>query len=191
MSRRIFSFDPPDRFLCGTVGAPGHRTFFLQATKGGAVVSVALEKQQVALLADRIGALLDELGRRGVELPPVTLGAVDDAPLVEPVDEQFRVGTLTLAWDAERRVVMIEARELTDDEDDDEDDEDAEAPVPFLDESPEGPDLLRIRLDPLDARVFAQRAERVVAAGRPPCPLCGQPLDPQGHLCPRRNGYVH
>jgi uncharacterized repeat protein (TIGR03847 family) len=183
MPRRRFIFDPPERFVTGTIGEPGQRTFFLQARDGGRVVSVALEKVQVAVLADRLGQLLIELESRGLapELE-ATPADHDMSPLDEPLNEAFRAGALTLGWDGEAERVLVEARaesedgEAIDPEDDDEADED-------------GPDLLRVRLTPNAARDFVERAVRVIASGRPPCPLCGQPLEATGHLCPRRNGH--
>jgi uncharacterized repeat protein (TIGR03847 family) len=187
MPRRRYLFDPPDRFVAGTVGEPGHRAFFLQARDGQRVVSILLEKVQVAVLADRLGELLAELERRGI--PEVlasgadpTPGAGDTGPLDEPLNEAFRAGSLTLGWDGTASRILVEARaqdedgEAIDPDDDDDEDED-------------GPDLLRVRITAADARSFVARASRVVASGRPPCPLCGQPLDPQGHICPRRNGH--
>jgi len=183
MTRRRYLFDTPDRFVAGTVGEPGNRTFFLQARDGSRVVSIALEKVQVAALVQRLDQLLDELDRRGIEGAgePGTLGA-DATPLDEPLNEAFRAGTLSLGWDTQDDLVLLEAREATEDEVEDEEEA-------FDDESDDGPDLLRVRMTALAAREFVGRALRVLAAGRPPCPLCGQPLDPQGHLCPRRNGH--
>jgi uncharacterized repeat protein (TIGR03847 family) len=184
MPRRLFLFDPPDRFVAGTVGQPGNRTFFLQARDGTRIVSVALEKVQVALLAERLGELLDELERREVQGAVAEAGAVGDtAALDEPINDAFRAGTLTLGWDTGDELVVLEARELTDEDDD-------ETSVGDDDDDEDGPDLLRVRFSPSEARRFIARAVRVLAAGRPPCPLCGQPLDPQGHLCPRRNGHL-
>jgi uncharacterized repeat protein (TIGR03847 family) len=192
MPRRRYIFDPPDRFVAGTIGQPGERSFFLQAREGGRVVSVALEKIQVAVLAERLGALLDELGRRGVpevetpddpepEAQPEP-GGDDVGALDEPLNEAFRAGSLTLGWDGGAGRVLVEARAV---------DEDGEAVDPDEDddEDEDGPDLLRVRMTAAAARGFVARAERIVAAGRPPCPLCGAPLDPQGHICPRRNGH--
>jgi uncharacterized repeat protein (TIGR03847 family) len=188
MPRRRFIFDPPERFVAGTVGEPGDRTFFLQARDGARIVSVALEKVQVAVLAERLGQLLAELDRRGVdgahEAVDVRLGDadLDLEPLDEPLTEAFRAGSLTLGWDGGADRVLVEARaqdedgEAIDPDDDDDDDED-------------GPDLLRVRISLADARAFIDRATRIVASGRSPCPLCGAPLDPRGHLCPRRNGH--
>ena len=180
MSRRIFIFDPPDRFVAGTVGEPGHRAFYLQARQGGTVVSVAIEKIQVAALADRLGVLLEDLREGGVSVPTEVAAERDDAaPLDEPVAEEFRAGTLSLTWDPRIEEITFEARAVTDEE--------VEEPD-VGDDDPDGPDLLRVRLTPSAAVGFVRRARRIVAAGRPPCPWCGQPLDPQGHFCPRRNG---
>jgi uncharacterized repeat protein (TIGR03847 family) len=201
--RRIYDFGIPDRFVAGTVGQPGHRTFFLQARKGSALVSVILEKVQVQVLAERLALLLAEVSRRGVQVPEALAPSDDDtAPLGEPLVEAFRVGTMTLGWDSQREQVVVEARaQQADDEDEDEDEEagdaeeeeeDEEPPtLEFDDSDPDGPDLVRVRLTPLAARAFAERSLRTVAAGRPPCPFCGLPLDPTGHICPRKNGYVH
>jgi uncharacterized repeat protein (TIGR03847 family) len=197
MTHQVHAFEPPERFVAGTVGEPGDRTFFLQARGGGRVVTVALEKVQVSLLAEKLEELLTEASRRfGVDLPeaPVPAGH-DNEPLDTPVDEEFRVGTLGLAFDVDSETVVIEAIEAGEAdaeielgaEDDDEDvavDDDDED-----DEPDDDLDRLRVRLTPAATRAFIDRAKRVVAAGRPPCPLCGQPLDPAGHLCPRHNGY--
>jgi len=196
MSRHIYDFGLPDRFVAGTVGQPGSRTFFLQAKRGSALVSVVLEKVQVQVLAERMALLLAEVARRGVRVPEALAPGDDDtAPLDEPLVEAFRVGTMTLAWDGESDEIVVEARARDEDEDDeeteDDETEDDEEEVELSDDDPDGPDLVRVRLTPTRARAFAERALRTVAAGRPPCPLCGQPLDPTGHLCPRRNGYVH
>jgi uncharacterized repeat protein (TIGR03847 family) len=197
MPRRRYIFDPPERFIAGTIGDPGNRTFFLQARDGGRVVSVALEKVQVVVLAERLGDLLGELERRGVAPGATEGGAVadtvaeretagliddDPAPLDEPLVEAFRAGSLTLGWDPDAERVLVEARAQ---------DEDGEAidPDEDDDEDEDGPDLLRVRLTASAARSFVARAARVVASGRPPCPLCGAPLDPRGHICPRRNGH--
>lgn len=184
MSRRVFSFAPPDRFVCGAVGQPGERTFFLQAAKGQQVVSVALEKVQVAVLAERLAALLLGLRERGVE---VDWSREPDAqPLAEPIREEFRVGAMTLSWDPQRERVVIEAREITG-----QDGEDTDADESSDFDAVDGPDLVRVSLEPGDAQAFVTRAVAVMRAGRMPCPNCGEPLDPRGHFCPRRNGYTH
>ena len=180
MARAIHVFRTPDRFVAGTVGEPGNRTFYLQAVHDNRVISVMLEKQQVEMLAERVGALLVEINRRfGTPLPPE--GEVEDLnPLTSPVDEEFRVGTMGLGWDAEAQSVVVELLEVSDTEYD--------ASV-ILDDSEDGPDAVRVFLSPDSARQFATRSQRVISAGRPPCPLCDEPLDPEGHFCVRTNGY--
>ena len=190
MARRLFVFDLPDRFATGTVGEPGNRAFFIQAREGRRVVSVALEKAQVAVLAERLGLLLTELGKRGVSAGDAATEAIepDERPLDEPLNEAFRATTLTLGWDVDNERILIEARSQSDADDAAEVDEVAD----IDDEDEDGPDLLRVRLSAGAARTFVERAFRVIRAGRPPCPLCGNPLDATGHICPRKNGhYVH
>jgi len=185
MTRRLFLFDLPDRFSTGTIGEPGQRTFFLQARDGRRVVSVSLEKTQVAVLAERLGRLLVELDRLGAAPDPSEPISPDEQPLDEPINEAFRATTLTLGWDGDAERVLIEARALTEADD-------VEEAIEIDDDDEDGPDLLRVRLSAAAARTFVERAFRVIRAGRPPCPLCGQPLEATGHICPRRNGsYVH
>lgn len=185
MTHQVYAFEPPERFVAGTVGPPGDRTFFLQARGGGRVVSVALEKVQVALLAEKLEDLLSEAHRRfGVQLPEVADGPSDNEALDTPVDEEFRVGTLALQYDVDTATVVIEAIAAGESEG-----LEVEAEPDPEEEPDEDLDRLRVRLTPEGVRAFVERARRVIAAGRPPCPLCGQPLDPKGHLCPRHNGY--
>ena len=180
MPRQLYFFDRPRRFVVGTVGQPGDRTFFLQVSDRGQVVSVVLEKEQVQRLAERLQEMLEEISARtGRAL--TESAALDTEALEQPIDEEFRVAALGLAWDAEDEAVIIEAQAPTEDPD--------EAESTLLEDVTEGPDALRVRLPAPVAVAFVVRARRVVAAGRPPCPLCSLPLNPQGHLCPRLNGY--
>jgi uncharacterized repeat protein (TIGR03847 family) len=211
MTRRAYLFDSPERFVAGTVGLPGNRTFFLQARDGGRIASVVLEKVQVAALAQRLMQLLEELRRRGVDAPDsIAPSDVDEKPLDEPLIEAFRAGTLTIGWDPAHERVVLEALAMTDademdDDEDDEDDEDEDDladedddggeddfdELALADDSMEGPDFMRVRLTTDATAAFIERSLRVVGQGRPPCPICGRPLDPQGHLCPRKNGYLN
>jgi uncharacterized repeat protein (TIGR03847 family) len=180
MSRQLFFFDQPRRFVVGTVGQPGDRVFFLQASDGVRTVSVALEKAQVTVLVERMEQLLAEVAARsGGEVPEFVDS--DSEPLENPVDEEFRVAAMGLAYDADSGLIVVEAQAPA------ESPEAAEATL--LEDSEDGPDALRVRLQHDAAFAFVERARRVVAAGRPPCPLCNQPLDPAGHICPRNNGY--
>lgn len=190
MTRQVHVFRSPDRFLAGTIGQPGEREFFVQVADGRRILSVACEKQQVAVLADRLGSLITEVAKR-FDVPAGALG--DSAPtprsdglggdaltLTTPVDAEFRVGTMGLAWDGEESQVIVELLALTEEE---------VGEDIVLEDREDGPDALRVFLSLAEARDFARRAELVVSAGRPPCPLCANPLDPEGHICPRLNGY--
>lgn len=145
-----------------------------------------LEKTQVEALAERVEEVLDEaLRRSGGEAPipavaPVEL--IDTAPLDLPLEQEFRVGTMALAWDSTESCLVVEAQAALETSEEDE----AEA---LFEDDENGPDMLRVRLTGAMARVFARRALDLVAAGRKPCPFCNLPLDPEGHLCPRANGY--
>lgn len=174
--REVHEFNFPERFLSGTVGMPGERTFFLQAIDGRRNVAVSLEKSQLNLLSERIIALLKEVKigkaqdftRRGRSIPN----------LVTPFSEEFRVGALSLTWNPQARELIIEAQA-------------GEEPeiVETEFESSEAPALLRVTVSVESALTFALDSFALIGAGRPPCQFCGAPLDPQGHLCPRANGY--
>lgn len=187
MAPVVHSFDPPERFVAGTVGPPGQRTFFLQARSGNRITSIALEKQQVSVLAERIDELLDEVIRSGEAestVPAVTPVVLEDAePLEQPIVEEFRAGTMTLSWDAADERIVVEVFPFTEDglALPDEPEEEIEEPEPD--------EVLIVRLPAGLARAFSKRAQTVVAAGRAPCPFCGGPVDPAGHLCPRSNGF--
>lgn len=185
-------FDPVPRFVAGTVGPTGNRTFYLQASDGRRVVTVAVEKQQVSILADRINDVLDQLAPTTAVEPGQPGGAPEDTdPLETPFEEDWRVQTLSLAWDEGHQRLVIECHDH--DPDELEEEEAAEDPVAggaeAGEESPFSRNSLRVTLDPAQARAFARRSLSIVAAGRPPCPFCGGPLDPTGHICPRANGY--
>lgn len=182
MSRAVHEFRDPSRFVVGTVGQPGERIFFVQASETGRTISVRCEKQQAMILAERMGDLLDEIDAKSdVPVPPVG-GVVDDLdPLQMPVDAEFQVGTMGLGWDGERSQIVVELLAL---------DPEATDESVVLTDSDDAPDALRVYLTPQRARQFVLRSEKVVSAGREPCPLCGEPIDTTGHLCVRLNGYL-
>jgi uncharacterized repeat protein (TIGR03847 family) len=160
-----FDFDDVDQFLCGTIGDPGARVFFLQVIQGSTIVSVKLEKQQVALLADYLDRLLTT--QELPEGPPATVG-----DLVLPVIAEWVVGSMMVAVnEATGRVVVI-AQEMGESEDEDADEDLSE---------------LRIALTRSQVTEFIEAARDLVAGGRPSCRLCGRPMDPEGHVCPRWN----
>lgn len=178
MPRQILTHDPVDRFVVGTVGAPGERTFFVQARTRGLLTSVVVEKQQVSVLADRLADFLVDVAQRYDQEVPEP-GPPDLEPLDVPLVEEFRVGAIAFGWDPATDRLLFELHATTDDDVD---------PTELTDED-EGPPLLRVRATLAQVVDFVDRARKVVAAGRPPCPFCQQPLDPRGHICPRSNGY--
>lgn len=192
MAITVHEFDRPDRFVVGTVGQPGQRSFFLQAKQGARVISVGMEKQQVSVLGERVEQLLDEARRRNPSdhrIPAATSDALTDSqPLDLPVDEEFRVGTITLSWEPDNGLVAIElfpvSEEIVVDEEDLPDGTGQEIEIELQAE-----EVLSVKIEATYARSFARRAAAVVSAGRPPCQFCGNPVDPEGHLCPRQNGF--
>ncbi|HIY24406.1 MAG TPA: DUF3090 domain-containing protein [Candidatus Brachybacterium merdigallinarum] len=175
MPAHVHEFDWPDRVVIGTVGRPGARTFYLQARTGARIVSIALEKEQSALLAQKVDEVLDQLrtvegNRYSVPIStPVELA--DNDPL-EDVQEQFRAGTIGIGWDPSTAQLIIEAHPLPEGDDLE------------LDEDPAaGSEMLRVRMPVGTARAFTQRTREIVDAGRPLCTLCGHPIDPDGHTC--------
>lgn len=193
MAPVVHRFDPPDRFVAGTVGQPGERAFYLQARSATQLVTVAAEKQQVEILGERVDELLDELSEAGASASPIpattTPAEIDRAPLEQPIEEDFRAGTITLSWDteAERVVIEVFALEAAEESTPIEADEESLIELPIAE--PEPNELLVVRLLPAQARAFAGRASALVRAGRPTCQFCGGPMDPRGHLCPRANGF--
>ncbi|GAA2829566.1 DUF3090 domain-containing protein [Kribbella solani] len=185
MARVVHSYDDPERFVAGTVGEPGARTFFLQARAGHRLTSVACEKEQVMALAERLDVMLDEVARR-FDRDPVTPSGVDDtAPLEQPIEEEFRAGTMTLAWEADAERVVIEVFAVVTGDPAELEEGDPAAAAMESDDA----EVFVVRITEEQARAFARRAVALVASGRPSCPFCGRPIDADGHICPRANGY--
>jgi uncharacterized repeat protein (TIGR03847 family) len=164
------SFDLPDvdLFTTGAVGPPGQRVFYLQARAGARVVSLRLEKTQVGALAQYLGGLISDLDAPG-PLPT-------ELELVEPLVAEWVIGSLSAAYDEHVDRVVIVAEELVGEEDDE------SSGVALV------PGNAQIAVTREQAAAFAMHAARIVESGRPPCPLCGNPLDPRGHACARLNG---
>lgn len=195
MAILVHRYDSPDRFVAGTVGQPGERTFFLQAREGNRITSVVVEKQQVSVLAEHLERVLDEVLRRSAgqaDVPPPVSRATDNSPLDAPITEEFRVGTMTIAWDPSINKVVIELFSNVDPAEESSDD----AAEPLGSETPadgddeiDADEVIVVKISPAYARDFIARAQALVAAGRPACPFCLQPIDADGHICPRANGY--
>jgi uncharacterized repeat protein (TIGR03847 family) len=180
VSRIIYEYDPVERFVCGTVGEPGDRAFFIQARTGPRLTSVSLEKLQAAALGDRVGVMIKEI-KRANPLISYDRANPDTEPLEQPIFEEFRVGVIGLSFDTETERVLVELQCITEAQSEEEE--------LVEDEEEDAPDLLRVSLTLSQAEGFAKRTSAVIGAGRLPCPFCGIPIDPSGHLCPRANGY--
>lgn len=188
MSTITHGFDWPDRFVVGTVGMPGDRTFYLQASERGTTVSVSLEKQQSAALAEGVEELLNRLKEQEgnpFNVPEETEELlIDTDPLNMPVDEAFRVGMLTLGWDPRTSQIVVEAAptpQLSPEEFETlQEAMDNDEPVQ-LEVEPE--EVLLVRIPVGAAKAFVDRTRAIVESGRPSCPICGEPLDPDGHEC--------
>lgn len=164
-----FVFDSVNRFVAGTVGEPGERAFFIQAQNGTRLVTVALEKAQVAALAERLAIVMNDLRRNDFSLKMLDL-ARDDAPLNTPIEAEFAVGSISMSWDEIESRMSIELFEIASPDE-------------------ESGNSLKVALDISQCGAFVKRSKALVSAGRLPCPFCGFPIDPQAHLCPRANGY--
>lgn len=178
----VIELDPVDTLGAGAIGRPGERSFFIQAGKDGACLTVLVEKEQVALLATEAVAFLDRLADdfpdEGVQ------PASSEAEVHEPAIPLFRARMIGIGFEPDRRLVLLELRENSDEAGDDEDD-DAD-----VDDNADVDDdgfVARIFATRSQVRAMAARGAAAVAAGRPTCPLCEQPMDPSGHRCPRWN----
>ncbi|MCW2750830.1 MAG: hypothetical protein JWR83_1940 [Aeromicrobium sp.] len=188
MAPIVHGFDWPDRFVVGTVGQPGERTFFIQARAGKQLVSVAIEKQQSAALAERIEEILDELMAEDgnpFSVPALTPeGLVDNDPLEQPVEEEFRAGAMGLGWDPSTAQIVIEAFPIIEVDADELDELEADDVIEV-----EPTEVLVVRIPVGTARAFAKRTREVVGAGRPLCPLCSVPMDSEDHICELPDGF--
>jgi uncharacterized repeat protein (TIGR03847 family) len=176
MSAQKWAFDNPDRFIVGTIGAPGEREFYFQVRQKNVLISIATEKSQATALAERITTIIREI-KKNAPLSTVSPGAIDDQPLELPLDSEFVVGAIGIAFDPTSLHIEISLRG-----------EESDALSEEVAEEDSGP-VVEIKLDLSMALAFAQRTMALVAAGRPLCPFCISPIDPKGHLCPRANGY--
>ena len=185
MSRVIYNHDNVTKAVVGTVGVPGERQFFLQVSSSNGLTCVAIEKSQAIALVERLRLLIRELRRSQLaSFDELNLSVNEEVLSLEyPITEDFRVGVMSISWNQESERIAIEAQALGD-----------ETITELLSDDEallieDAPDLLTFNLRIHQARSFCDRTELVIAAGRQPCPFCGSPVDPAGHLCPRANGY--
>lgn len=182
MARVIHRYSFPDRFVTGTIGDPDDRVFFVQARQGNRMTTVVCERQQVAVLGEHLEEVLDELARhqgRGVMIPPRHDQPHDTGPLDVPLDEDFRAGTMIIAWIARDSCLQVQLFAYGD----------YRQPLTLSAEDDPLSEKLEVVITPDQGRDFVARARQIVQSGLMSCPFCAQPLQPQGHLCPRSNGY--
>lgn len=177
----LLELGPVEWITAGAVGAPGERTFFLQARAGGRLLTFVVEKEQVELLA---ASVLDILARVGKET-----GAgpgEEELGLEAPLEPEWRVGRLAIGYAEDRDLMLLELEELRPEDEEELPVEEAEGP-----EELEGPEPARVRLWATREQMLAlsRHGAAVAARGRPRCRYCGNPIDPEGHTCPAMNGH--
>jgi uncharacterized repeat protein (TIGR03847 family) len=173
-----FELDAPDHFTAGAIGPPGQRVFYLQSREGGRVITLKVEKEHVRALAEYLGGLLARV-KGG---PAQVRGGGE---LLEPVEPVWDVGSIAVGYDEPRDRVVVEASELL------EEVEEEEAKGEQAgEESGPPPAMARFRITRAQAAAFVDRANDLMKGGRPSCPICSRPMDPEGHVCPRSNGHV-
>ena len=183
----MIELDPVDRITAGAVGEPGQRTFFLQGRQSERLVTILVEKQQVELLSASLVEILARAGKETGQGPPD-----EDMDLEQPVVPEWRAGRLSIGYDEDRDLVLLEAEEYVAGEDDDEEELeglDEPGPAEPLLPDPDAPGRVRFWVTREQALALARHGATVAAAGRPRCQLCGNPMDPEGHICPALNGH--
>lgn len=168
-----FELDGPEHFTAGAVGPPGQRVFYLQGGEGGRLVTLKCEKEQVAALGEYLGGLL-------ARLPGTAEPAGDKRELLQPLEAAWPVGSLGVGYDGDRDRIVVVAHERVE-----EDEEEGGGDKPAVE-----PATARFTITRAQAAAFVERARALSKAGRPTCPMCGEPRDPAGHVCPRSNGHV-
>ena len=172
MPYEVFDLNPVDRITTDAIGEPGSRVFYLQARKGRQLVTVICEKEHVAALAMAVDQILLSLAGGDEDVVVEPDPALDDnLDLEVPLEPVFRTGRVNLGYDQDSELLVIIAYEL----------------MPEDDDTP--PSVARFWATPAQMRAFSIRGQEIVAAGRPICAMCGEPIDPEGHFCPRKNGH--
>jgi uncharacterized repeat protein (TIGR03847 family) len=183
----LVELDPVDRITTDAVGPPGQRVFYLQARQGPELVTVLVEKQQVQLLSSSILEILARVGKETAQR------SGDEMNLEEPVEPLWRAGRLSIGYQEERDLILLEIEELVPEEDDEEEDEGTppglEGLEGFEDLGTPGADRVRLWATREQMLSLSRQGATVVSRGRPTCQFCGNPLDPEGHICPAMNGH--
>jgi uncharacterized repeat protein (TIGR03847 family) len=157
------------------IGTPGKRIFYIQAWQGTRTVTLIVEKIQIQSLAIGLEQFLVEIHQKFPDLPEA-LSQYDEEKMhiQPPIDPLFRVGELGLGYDAERDLIVLVARELIGE-----------------DQNAEEAKVVRFWCTRAQMRAMCHWAMEIASRGRPICPQCGEPMDPEGHFCPKKNGHKH
>jgi uncharacterized repeat protein (TIGR03847 family) len=167
--------DPVDHVTTDAIGAPGQRVFYIQATKGTRIVTLIVEKFQIQTLAVGVERFLTEIGEKNPQLEAAPLVYDEDRMHIQPpVDPLFRAGELGLSYDAERDMVALIIREAL-----------------SGDKAPEDAQVVQLFCTRAQIRAMSSWGLEVADRGRPICPYCGEPMDPESHFCPKKNGHKH
>ena len=170
MTKEFYDLNPVSHVTADAIGPPGERVFYLQASQEGTLVTLVVEKEQVHALAVSVEQMLEELEKRHPQsAADMELINQYDMVLWEPIDPAFRVGQIGLGYDEDSDLLIVVAQELTDD--------------------PEEMSVARFWGTRAQMKALSEHSMKVVESGRPVCPLCNQPIEPDGHYCPRRNGH--
>lgn len=175
MPGTVYEFNPVSHITAGAIGQPGQRVFYLQATHNDETVTLIVEKMQVEALAQGIGEFVRELHEKITDLPQAHVDYRPDRMMLRvPLDPAFRVGQLALGYDQDRDLVVLVAQEVVTEE-----------------RTPDDASVARLYATRNQMLALSEHGKSLVRKGRPICPFCGQPIDPQGHFCPKRNGHQY
>jgi uncharacterized repeat protein (TIGR03847 family) len=172
---------PVSHITTDAIGQPGKRVFYIQAWQGTRTISLIVEKIQVQSLAVGLEQFLAELHQRYPHLPEAS-GEYDEERMHirPPVDPLFRVGELGLGYDAENDIIVLVAREMINEED-----------FGAGEDAEQQARVVRFWCTRDQLRAMCHWGMEVASRGRPICPQCGEPMDPEGHFCPKKNGHKH
>lgn len=172
MPEFVYDLDPVSFITVDTIGAPGRRTFYLQATQGRTIVSLIIEKEQARALSQSLDQLLEALKEHYPHRPGLVEEVEYDMGLLQPAEALWRVGQMGLGYDEDADLIVLIVQELM-----------------FEDDEPREPETVRFAATREQMQALSEHASWVVEQGRPLCPLCGNPMDPDGHFCPQSNGH--
>lgn len=175
MSEKEIDLQPVTHLTTDAIGPAGKRVFYLQGWQDQRIITLIVEKIQIQSLALGVEQFLAEVKQKFPDLPDAQVDFIEDKMHIHPpVDPMFRVGELGLGYDMDNDQVVLVARELISE-----------------DQEPEDSRVVRFWCTRSQIRAMSIWGMQVASRGRPLCPQCGEPMDPEGHFCPKRNGHKH